>query len=102
MPNKVRIECAGGCGRFVMLRKSKVGRHKFFVCNSRESGVACTAAVPAPIPGQHRVIEFNAAASFTGVSHVWPDAEQVLAARRAQALYSHGLAHMEIERIKSL
>jgi len=46
---KVTIFCAGGCGRSVTLRKSRVNPADFYLCNSREDGQRCRDSLP-PAP----------------------------------------------------
>lgn len=97
-PGWVRIFCDGGCGRHVELRSKKVVPHDFYLCNSKASGAQCEASLPSRLPGQIQVREFSAAASFSGISHRWPNPEQVAAVGRAQNILAAGLAQIAIEK----
>lgn len=89
---RITIYCSGGCGRFVTLRKKKVVRHDFYVCNSKESGSLCKASVETKRdPNQVTSMMFNAAAHFTGLNHVIPDAEYQAAIARANRVLRIGM-----------
>ena len=100
-PGWVRVTCAGGCGRHVELRAKKLEKVDFYVCNSRESGRQCEAALPSRFPGQLRVHVFNAAAHFSGVSYRWPSPEQAVSVARAQNILAAGLTQIAIAKAKS-
>ncbi len=46
---RVTIYCAGGCGRSVTLRRSRVNPADFYLCNSRADGQRCRDSLP-PVP----------------------------------------------------
>lgn len=97
-PGWVRIFCAGGCGRHVELRSKKVVPHDFYLCNSKASGAQCEARLPPRLPGQIRVHEFSAAASFMGITYRWPSPDEAAALGRAQDILASGLAQIAIEK----
>lgn len=97
-PGWVRIACAGGCGRHVDLRLKKVIPHDFYLRNSKASGPQCEARLLPRLPGQIQVREWNAAASFMGISYRRPSPEQIAAVGRAQNNLAAGLAKMAIEK----
>lgn len=95
-PGWVRIFCDGGCGRHVELRLKKVVTHDYYLCDSKASGVLCKARLPPRLLGQLLVHEFNAAASFMGISHRWPNPEEIAAVGRAQNNLAAGLTQIAI------
>jgi hypothetical protein len=99
-PGWVRIFCDGGCGRHVELRLKKVVAHDFYLCDSKTSGAACKARLPPRLAGQLQVHEFNAAASFMGISYRWPDPEEMAAVGRAQNNLASGLARIAIDKAR--
>ncbi len=104
MSNKVIVFCAGGCGRSVALRKSRIIPADFYVCNSRADGNKCEASVMTQRPADMlAVVEFNAAAHFTGITFKVPDEEERASLARAHRLrrYATGLAaRAELQAIK--
>lgn len=72
---KVTIDCYGGCGRSVTLRKRKVYKVDYYLCHSRQDGAQCEAKLPSLLLGKVRIVDMNAAASFWGYRDVEPDDE---------------------------
>lgn len=99
-PEKVTIQCHGGCGRSVMLRKSKVHKADYYLCHSRQDGVQCEKTLPARQAGKVRVVDRYAAGSFWGCRDEWPDAETAASVIRARDLLAPGLAQMAIEKAR--
>jgi len=97
-PGWVRIACAGGCGRHAELRFKKVVPHDFYLCKSKVSGAQCETRLPPRLPGQIKVLELSAAASFMEISYRWPSPDEAAAAGRAQNNLASGLARMAIEK----
>lgn len=98
MPNTVTIHCAGGCGRSVTLRPSRVETHDFYLCDSRESRNECRAALP-PVPqGSYTAIALSAAAHFTGVSYRPHTEESQASVARANRLLRAGLEQNDVVR----
>ncbi len=94
----VRIECAGGCGRHVEIRRKSVASATFYVCNSRASGCKCKASLPPALPGQICSMEFNAAAHFMGITYKWPTPSQAASMARAQGILAAGLTQLAMEK----
>lgn len=95
---RVTIYCAGGCGRSVTLRRSRVNPADFYLCNSRADGQRCRDSLP-PVPeGKITVIRFNSAGSFTGISYEVPSEERRAAIARANRLkrLALGIARPEL------
>jgi len=88
--SKVTIYCSGGCGRSVVLRKSKLRKADYYICDSREDGRKCREALPAKPPGMIAVVEHNAAAHFTGITYRKPDEEEIAAVARANLILRCG------------
>ena len=87
MSNKVTIFCAGGCGRSVTLRKTRIISADFYVCDSRADGDSCKASVMARRPDDMiAVVDINAAAHFTGITFKVPDEEERASLARANRL----------------
>lgn len=99
-PGWVRIECSGGCGRFVELRLKKVIAHDYYICKSKESGHECESRLPTRLPGQVAVHEFNAAASFSGVTYRFANDEEAASVARARAILADGLTQMAIDKAR--
>ena len=97
---KVTIHCHGGCGRSVTLRKSKVLKADYYLCNSRQDGVQCQKGLPALQAGKVRVVDMNAAASFWGYRDEWPDAQTAASVIRAREILAAGVMQRAIEKAK--
>lgn len=93
----VRIECAGGCGRHVELRRKKVAPATFYVCHSVASGRKCEARLPPALPGQILSMQFSAAANFMGITYEWPTPSQAASIARAQGILAVGLTQLAME-----
>ena len=88
-------ECAGGCGKFQLVRKARVDKDcEVYLCNM---GTPCQSKVPRPIDGRIWTWVFNACA-FYGVKFVWPDAESIAAAERAREVLYAGLAQVALRK----
>jgi len=92
----VRFECAGGCGKFQMARKTKISKADFYVCNS-----ICQDRLPPRLPGQIVSIEFGACGGFNGVSYKWPDSAEIESLERARNIKFAGLAQLVLEKAKN-
>jgi hypothetical protein len=95
---KVTIECFGGCGRSVSLRKSKVRRAQYYLCHSKEHGHLCHAKLPSLPPGMIRCVEIDAAASFWGYTDERPDVETAASLQRAKGILAIGMVRRVVER----
>jgi hypothetical protein len=97
-PDWVRIECAGGGGRHVGLRKKKVSFASDYVCDSVLSGQPCKANLPSAEPGQIRSTSLNSTGSFTGINDEWPTPAQQASANRARGYWLTELHHYSLTR----
>lgn len=97
---KVTIHCHGGCGRTVTLRKNKVHKADYYLCNSRECGKLCEQKLPPLLNGKVRCVDMYAAANFWGYSDVWPDAETAASVIRAREILAAGVTQRAIEKAK--
>jgi hypothetical protein len=97
----VRINCDGGCGKYVDLREKKLLKYDFYLCNSKDHRLDCERNLPKTLPGQISTIMFNAASYFTGISYRWAEAEDVKQMERLQEIYVRGIAHLAIEKAKN-
>ena len=80
------VTCDGGCGRSVTLRRKKVQKADYYLCNSKADGQSCKANLP-PLPeGMICSIIFNAAASFTGYAYKVPNTEEQRSIKRANEI----------------
>jgi hypothetical protein len=98
---KINVECFGGCGCVVSLRKSKVRSAAYYLCGSKEHGHLCEAKLPPPPLGMVRSVEINAAAHFWGYTDDWPDAEMAESLQRAREVLAAGLAQLAIEKARN-
>jgi hypothetical protein len=98
---KINVECFGGCGCSVNLRKSKVSSAQYYLCGSKEHGHLCDAKLPPLPPGMVRRVQMNAAASFCGYTDEWPDAEMTASLQRAREVLAVGLARLAIEKARN-
>lgn len=90
----LRWECAGGCGKFQLVRKARVDQDcEVYLCNM---GGPCQSKIARPVDGRVWTWVFNACGSFYGVKFVWPDAESIAAAERAREILYAGLAQVAI------
>ena len=62
----------------------------YYVCDSREDSQRCRESLPDKPPGMIAVIEYNAAAHFTGITYRKADAEEIAAVARANRILRHG------------
>lgn len=92
-----RFDCAGGCGKFQMTRLKKILKADFYVCSFN-----CKSLLPSRLPGQITVIEFNACGGFTGITHKWPDIEEIESLERAQDINFRGMTQLALEKAKSV
>lgn len=74
-PLKIRIYCAGGCGKYIDIKKRSDKKHDYYLCNSIETRDSCQANLLKKIgyTNSDRVVmkmRWNAAAHFTGVDFV--------------------------------
>jgi len=88
---KVTIFCYGECGRSVTLRKSKVQKADYYLCNTTADGIKCLKKLPPISTGKARHIEINAAGSFWGYSDRFLDKETAFGIVRARAILADGL-----------
>ncbi len=84
MSNRKTFFCAGGCGRSVTVRR--FSQADYYICNTRASRDQCLAAIPPLPPGMIRVMVYNAAESFMGITDKIPDADEHAAIARAKRL----------------
>lgn len=99
-PEKVTIQCYGGCRRSVTLRKSKVHEADYYLCNSKQDGAQCKMMLPALQAGKVRVADMYAAGSFWGYRDEWTDAETAASVIRAREILAAGVTQMAIEKAK--
>lgn len=99
-PEKVTIQCYGGGGRSVTLRKGKVHEAHYYLCNSKQDGARCKMTLPVLQAGKVRVIEMCAAGSFCGYRDEWPDTETAASVIRARGILAAGVTQMAIEKAK--
>jgi hypothetical protein len=97
---KVTIQCYGGCGRSVTLRKNKVRKADYYLCNSKQDGAQCEKMLPALQAGKVRVIDMNAAGPFCGYRDEWPDAETAASVVRARGILAAAVTKVTIEKAK--
>jgi hypothetical protein len=97
---KMTIQCYGGCGRSVALRKSKVHEADYYLCHSKQDGAQCQMTLPALQAGKVRVIDLNAAGSFWGYRDEWADPETAASVMRAREILAAGITQMAIEKAK--
>lgn len=95
---KVTIQCYGGCGRSVTLRKSKVHKADYYLCHSKQDGARCEKEMPSLQAGKVRVIDMYAAGSFWGYRDEWLDAETAASILRAREILAAGVAQLAIEK----
>lgn len=98
---RVSIPCYGGCGRSMVLRRSKVQQADYYLCDSRQDRLRCEASLPPLMPGKVRRVERNAAGSFSGYRDEVPDAEMAASVMRARESLAVGLTQMAIEKAKA-
>lgn len=100
-PDWVHIECAGGCGRFVELRKKKVDFADYYICHSVASGRQCEASIPSMGDGQFKSISFNAAGSFAGITYRWSTPAERASVERARGVLASGITSLLINKVKN-
>ena len=96
--DKVIISCSGGCGCTVTLRRSKVQKADYYLCESRESGRLCRQKLPQLQPGKVRRVEMNAAAHFWGDTDELASAEDMASITRAREILAAGVAQLAIKK----
>lgn len=74
---KVTIFCSGGCGRSITLRKSKIEKCDYYICNSKIDRQNCEEFIPKPEKGMFRIQTLNAAGSFIGISNTLPTKDDI-------------------------
>jgi hypothetical protein len=79
----LEVRCDGGCGKVQLVRKRRVHPATWYLCTW---GGVCEAHLPKTHPGLVRVIEFNAAGSFYGITDRIPTQDERLSRERAAAL----------------
>lgn len=97
---KVTIQCHGGCGRSVTLRKSKVHKADYYLCQSKQDGARCEKMLPVLQAGKVRVVDMYAAGSFWGYRDEWPDAETAASVIRAREILAAGVTQLAVEKAK--
>ena len=95
---KITLACSGGCGRTVTLRKSKVHKADYYLCQSKSSAQQCEANLPPLMPGKIRRMELNAAGSFGGYTDEFADAKTAASMLRAREILAAGVARLAIEK----
>ncbi len=96
--DKVTIPCSGGCGYAVTLRRSKVQKADYYLCQSKESGHLCEQKLPPLQPGKIRIVEMNAAAHFWGYTDEVASAEDVASITRAREILAAGVVQQALEK----
>ena len=96
--DKVIISCSGGRGCTVTLRRSKVQKADYYLCESRESGHLCRQKLPQLQPGKVRRVEMNAAAHFWGYTDELASAEDMASITRAREILAAGVAQLAIKK----
>lgn len=96
--DKVIISCSGGCGCTVTLRRSKVQKADYYLCESRESGHLCRQKLPQLQPWKVRRVEMNAAAHFWGYTDELASAEDMASITRAREILAAGVAQLAIKK----
>ena len=89
--NTVTIYCDGGCGLSVTLRKNKLRKADYYLCQCGYNRRSCENKLPKLRDGMVRHVDINAAGSFCGYSDRWPDIETAMAVKRAKELRDYGL-----------
>jgi hypothetical protein len=93
--NRVTILCSGGCGRSVTLRKSKVEKFDYYLCDSRKDGKSCREFIPKCPDGMITVHSMNAAAYFTGISYKIPTEEESASIARAKQIREAAIRYVK-------
>ncbi len=93
--NRVTILCSGGCGRSVTLRKSKVEKFDYYLCDSRKDGKSCREFIPKCPEGMIAVESMNAVACFTGISYKIPTEEERASIARAKQIRESGIRYIK-------
>lgn len=96
--DKVTIPCSGGCGRTVTLRRSKVKKADYYLCQSKESGHLCRQKLPPLQPRKVRIVEMNAAAHFLGYTDEVASAEDVASITRAREILAVGVVQLALKK----
>ena len=96
--NWVTVYCDGGCGRSVTLRKKKVQKADYYLCNTKQDGYCCEKNIPSKPEGMVRVMIFNAAASFKGYRDEVPDEKTLAAIERAKDILRRAKCQNAIDR----
>lgn len=89
---KITIACFGECGRSVTLRRSKVRKADYYLCNSNVEGRLCEAKLPLLAHGKVRCINMNAAGSFWGYTDRPMSEEDAAFMARARAILAAAIA----------
>lgn len=79
----LEIRCDGGCGKTQRVRKRHIHPATWYLCTW---GGVCEAQLPRWHPHLVRIVEFNAAGSFYGVTDRIPSEEERQSVGRANAL----------------
>lgn len=96
--DKVTIPCFGGCGRTVTLRRSKVQKADYYLCQSKESGHLCEQKLPPLQPRKMRRVEINAAAHFWGYTDEWASVEDMASITRAREILAAGVVQLALKK----
>jgi len=96
MNEKITIYCDGGCGRSVTLRKNKIQKCDYYICDSKESRDICKSKLPKRKNGIIEIHTFNAVAHFQGISYKYPDEKEKVNITRAKEILEIGLLKIPI------
>lgn len=96
--NKVIIPCSGGCGRTVTLRRSKVQKADYYLCESRGAGQLCRQKLPPLQLGKVRRVEMNAAAHFWGYTDELASMEDMASITHAREILAAGVVKMALKK----
>jgi hypothetical protein len=82
----------------VTLRRSKVQKADYYLCQSRELGRLCEQKIPPLQPGKVRIVEMNAAAHFGGYTDEVASAEDVASITRAREILAAGVVQLALKK----
>ena len=93
----LRFECAGGCGRFQLVRLKKTSPADYYLCHWT-CGSQFPNKLPKRLPGQILSIEYNACGAFYGMTILWPDHEEKEALEQSRMAQLSCVARLIIEK----
>ncbi|KEY61002.1 hypothetical protein [Serratia sp. DD3] len=96
--DKVTLSCSGGCGRTVTLRRSKVQKADYYLCQSRGSGHLCEQKLPPLPPGKMRRVEMNAAATFWGYAEALASVKDRASITCAREILAAGVVQLALNK----